>query len=104
MAKPRKVAKLLKNKKPTDVLITCEDELDAAPQEDKVRAAKLPGGTDHTKCMAIMSKCPPANQVQSGEVWGLIDSGSGVVGTGLSSICPGLQVEDSTNKIMLRNC
>ena len=40
---------MMRTKKPTDVLITCEDDLGAALQDDKVLAAKLPGETDHTK-------------------------------------------------------
>ena len=50
--------------------------------------------------MAMMSKCPPADQLQPGEVWGLVDSGSGVDGADFSSVCPGLHVDESPNKIV----
>ena len=47
--KPRKVAKKTKTKKATDIVITCEDDLDAALREDELLSAKLPGTTDRTK-------------------------------------------------------
>ena len=49
VVKPKKVAKKLRMKKSTDIVISCEDDLDAALQEHKLLAAKLPGETDHTK-------------------------------------------------------
>ena len=49
VVKPKKVAKKLRTKKATDVVIHCEDDLDAALREDELLAAKLPGETDHTK-------------------------------------------------------
>ena len=97
VVKPRKV---VKRPKTTDVVITCEDDLDAALREDELLSAKLPGTTDRTKLMAMMSKCPPADQLQPGEVWALVDSGSGVDGADLSSICPGLHIDESPNKIV----
>ena len=100
VVKPMKVAKKLRTKKTTDIIINCEDDLDAARQEDELPAARLPGETDHTKLMAMMSKCPPADQLQPGEVWGLVDSGSGVDGADLSSICPGLHIDESPNRIV----
>ena len=71
VVKPKKVAKKLKKMSSTDVVINNVDDLDAALREDKVLSAKLPGETDRTKLMAMMSKCPPADQLQPGEfgVW-----------------------------------
>ena len=98
--KPRKVEKKLKQKKP-DILISCEDDFDAALAGDAELAAKMPAETSRAKWMTMMSKCPPADQLQPGEIWGLVDSGSGVDGADLSVVCPDLVVEDAPNKI---NC
>ena len=98
--KPKKFARRLKKTPSTDVVINCVDDLDAFLREDNVLSAKLPGKTEHTKVMAMMSKCPPADQLQSGEVWGLVDSGSGVDGADFSSICPGLHIDESPNRIV----
>ena len=49
IVKPRKVVKKPKTTKTTDVVITCEDDLDAALREDELLSAKLPGTTDRTK-------------------------------------------------------
>ena len=73
----------MKVRKATDIVITCEDDLDAALREDELLLAKLPGTTDRTKLMAMRSKCPPVDQLQPGEVWALVDSGSGVDGADL---------------------
>ena len=95
---PKKLAKKLKQK--LDVLIEDEAELDAALAENSLLAARLPGETDRQKLMAMMAKAPSPDILQPGEVFAMIDSGSGVDGAALETLLPGVEVAKAERPII----
>ena len=83
-----------------DVLIEDEAQLDAALQENSDLAARLPGETDRNRLMAMMSKAPSPDTLQPGEIFAMIDSGSGIDGADLSVIAPHIQVVPAAKPII----
>ena len=67
---PKKLAKKLNQT--FDVLIEDEAELDAALAENSLLAARLPGGTNRQKLMAMMAKAPSPDILQPGEIFAMI--------------------------------
>ena len=95
---PKKLAKKLRQK--LDVLIEDEAELDAALAENSLLAARLPGETDRQKLMAMMAKAPSPDTLQPGEVFAMVDSGSGVDGAALETLLPGVEVTKAARPII----
>ena len=98
--KPRKLAKKIEQRKRMDVLINDEAQLDAALQENSDLAARLPSETDRNRLMAMMSKAPSPDTLQPGEIFAMIDSGSGIDGADLSVIAPHIQVVPAAKPII----
>ena len=82
-----------------DVVIRNDKDLDAALAENKWLRSRMPGDGDIARLATAMSKAPPADQLQPGEVWGLVDSGSGVDGMDTDLLCPGVELEEAEHPV-----
>ena len=76
-------------------------DLDVALDKNEVLRQRLPGISADTMPLyaAMAKKAPPPDTLQEGEVWAMIDSGSGVDGMDIDSVCPGAKVVKATNPI-----
>lgn len=82
-----------------NVVIRNEAELDAALAQNQQLCAALPGDRDRKKLKRMMRKAPPADELQEGEMWVMIDSGSGVDGLDADRDAPGIQRRKADNPI-----
>ena len=97
--KPIKIAKKLRRQK-IDMVITNEADLDAALAENSELAHRLPGDAERHRISAMMAKAPPPGGLQEGEIWALVNSGSGIDGANLSSICPEIKTHPAPRPIV----
>ena len=99
--KSRSKNKSAVQKKRLDVLIENEADLDCALAENEILRQRLPGVDMDTMPLyaAMIKKAPSAETLQEGEVWAMVDSGSGVDGMDIDTICPGVKVEKAAHTI-----
>jgi hypothetical protein len=91
---------ITENRKVDFTLNNCAD-LDKALAQSEVLRARLPGidGSSMPLYAAMVKKAPSPDTLQEGESWAMVDSGSGVDGMDIDSICPGVKVEKAANPI-----
>ena len=97
--KKKTVSKTVKADKRVNVDTDDESQLDIAIAENQKLRESLPSTSDSQKLMTMMQKAPPADLLQPGEQWALIDFGSGVDGLDCASAIPNVPLENCPNSI-----
>jgi hypothetical protein len=99
-SRPRKIKKSKPLKK-IDVVIETEADLDVAIAENEIIRQRLPGIDANTMPLyaTMIKRAPPADTLQPGEVWAMIDSGSGIDGMDIDAIFPDAKIEKTTTPI-----
>ena len=81
-----------------NVVITNENELDDILRDYKGMSAALEAGNTPEKLAAIAKRAPSAHTLQPGEVWAMVDSGSGIDGFCASEIAPDVPLTESVER------
>ena len=89
---------LPKRKIPMNVVVTDEDELDEILKNYKCLSDVLDAGSTPEKLAAADRKVPSSHTLQPGEVWAMVDSGSGIDGFNASEVAPDVPVTESADR------
>ena len=89
---------LPKRKIPMNTVITNEEELDDILKDYKYVSEMLDAGSTPEKLAAVVRKTPSPHTLQPGEVWAMVDSGSGVDGFQASEFASNVPLSDSAER------